>query len=155
MSFVRFALVLSGLLCFAQEASDPWTKSDLMEPATLAAELNTPKRPMVISVAFPVLYRNRHIAGALDAGSAARPEGIEALKKLVAGKPKDSEIVVYCGCCPMARCPNVRPAFRALKEMGYSKVRVLHIPTNMSADWYAKNYPSEPGSAAAGSGQEH
>jgi hypothetical protein len=34
--------------------------------------------------------------------------------------------------------------------MGFTRVRVLEIPTNMYTDWYAKNYPSEPGSAAGG-----
>jgi thiosulfate/3-mercaptopyruvate sulfurtransferase len=150
MHTVRLA-ALSALLCFAQDSANPWTNADLLEPSPLAATLNGSTRPMVISVAFPVLYRNRHIAGALDAGAASKPEGIEALKKLVSGKPKDTEIVVYCGCCPMDKCPNVRPAFRALKEMGYRNVRVLNIPVNMSADWYAKNYPSEPGTAAPSS----
>jgi hypothetical protein len=44
----------------------------------------------------------------------------------------------------MGRCPNIRPAYKALKEMGYSRVRVLNVPNNMHIDWYAKNYPSEP-----------
>jgi hypothetical protein len=149
MKIIRLAAALSALLCFAQQAEDPWSKSELLEPAALAAALNTEKRPTVISVAFPVLYRNRHILGALDAGAGSKPEGIATLRKLVSGTPKDTEIVVYCGCCPMDKCPNVRPAFRALREMGFRNVRVLHIPTNMSADWYSKSYPSEPGSATA------
>jgi len=45
------------------------------------------------------------------------------------------------------KCPNVRPAYRTLKEMGFTNVRVLNIPTNMNADWYSKNYPTEEGSA--------
>ena len=89
------------------------------------------------------------IAGALDAGAGSKPEGIEALKKLVSGSPKDAEIVIYCGCCPMDKCPNIRPAYRALKEAGYTRIRVLNIPTNMSTDWYSKNYPSEPGTPAS------
>ena len=145
----RSSLLLLAVLTLAQDASDPWSKSDIMPAADLAAVLQTPKRPLVISVAFPVLYRNRHIAGALDAGAASKPEGIEALKKLVAGSPKDAEIVIYCGCCPMDKCPNIRPAFRALREAGYTRVRVLSIPVNMSTDWYSKNYPSEPGTASA------
>lgn len=145
----RLLLIAVAALTVAQNLPDPWQKSDVVEPAVLAAELHASKRPMVISVAFPVLYRNRHIAGALDANAGSKPEGIEALKKLVADAPKDADIVIYCGCCPMDRCPNVRPAFSALKKMGYSRIRVLNIPTNMSADWYTKNYPSEPGAATA------
>jgi hypothetical protein len=46
----------------------------------------------------------------------------------------------------MEKCPNIRPAYRALKELGFTRVRVLNIPTNMHTDWYTKNYPSETGS---------
>jgi hypothetical protein len=103
---------------------------------------------VVLCVAFGALYRGKHILHAIDAGTGSKPEGIEALKRAVANVAKDADLVVYCGCCPMAKCPNVRPAYRTLKEMGYTRVRVLNIPTNMHADWYTKNYPSEPGTAA-------
>jgi hypothetical protein len=53
----------------------------------------------------------------------------------------------------MARCPNVRPAFQVLKEMGFTRVRVLNIATNMAADWYGKGYPSEAGSMTEGGKQ--
>ena len=96
-------------------------------------------------MAFPVLYRAKHIQHAIFAGPGSKPEGIEELKKAVANLPKDSDIVVYCGCCPMERCPNLRPAYRTLKELGFNHVRVLEIPTNMHTDWYSKNYPSEAG----------
>ncbi len=69
------------------------------------------------------------------------------LKKAVAGVAKDADLVLYCGCCPMVKCPNVRPAYRGLKEMGFTRVRVLNLPTNTLTDWYNKGYPSEAGSA--------
>jgi len=111
--------------------------------------LQTSNSPIVISVAFPVLYNNRHILHAIAAGPGSKPEGIEALKKAVAHSPKDADIVVYCGCCPMVKCPNIRPAYAALKEMGFTHIRVLDIPTNMHDDWFTKDYPSEAGPAAA------
>ena len=51
----------------------------------------------------------------------------------------------------MVKCPNVRPAYRTLKELGFTHIRVLNIATNMHADWYSKDYPSELGSAASSS----
>lgn len=108
-----------------------------------------PAPPLVISVAFPVLYRNKHILHAINAGAASKPEGIAELKQLVAHTPASAQIVIYCGCCPMVKCPNVRPAYRALKDLGFQHVRVLNIPANMHTDWYYRNYPSEPGSASA------
>ena len=46
------------------------------------------------------------IIGAVYAGPGNKPEGIEALKKEVAGLSKDADIVLYCGCCPMEKCPG-------------------------------------------------
>jgi thiosulfate/3-mercaptopyruvate sulfurtransferase len=138
-------LALAGLFCFAAETTDPWPATAVIEPAALAQILQAGQPPMVISVAFPNLYHAKHIVHAIDAGPGSKPEGIELLKKAVANAPKDADIVVYCGCCPMVKCPNIRPAYRALKEMGYTHIRVLDVPTNMHDDWYAKNYPTEDG----------
>src|SRR5262249_44108769 len=102
---------------------------------------------------LPVLYRRKHIPGASFAGSGNQAEGIEALQKAVSGMAKDADIVLYCGCCPMERCPNVRPAYQALQDEGFTHVRVLRIPTNMATDWYSKGYPSEAGPAGGGGRQ--
>ena len=142
-----FWFALLATLCFSQNAADPWPEADLFEPATLAKEIQSADPPAVLCVAFPVLYRSKHILHAIDAGPGSKPEGIEALKKAAARFSKDADIVIYCGCCPMAKCPNIRPAYRTLKEMGFTHIRVLNIPTNMHADWYSKDYPSEAGSA--------
>lgn len=147
-------LLAAPVATVAQNQPDPWTAHEVLDPAVLASVIRNGKAPLVISVAFPVLYRNRHITGALDAGSTAKPEGIAALRKLVAKHSKDDEVVIYCGCCPMVKCPNIRPAYRALKEMGFKKIRVLNIPTNMTTDWYAKDYPSELGTAAVEAGRK-
>jgi len=50
------------------------------------------------------------------------------LKKAVAGLAKDSDIVIYCGCCPMFECPNLGPAFSNAERDGFTRVRVLEIP---------------------------
>ncbi len=141
----RAFLFLLAAICFSQAPSEPWPKSDILEPAGLAESIRSPKPPIIISVAFPVLYRSKHILHAIEAGPGSKPEGLEALKKAVARYPKDADLVIYCGCCPMTKCPNVRPAYRLLKELGFTRVRVLNIPTNMHDDWYSKNFPSEDG----------
>jgi thiosulfate/3-mercaptopyruvate sulfurtransferase len=147
---IRFALfTLVATLCLSQEASDPWPASSLLEPAALVKELQSGKAPTVLCVAFPVLYNSKHIVHAVFAGPGSKPEGLEALKKVAETLPRDADLVIYCGCCPMAtKCPNIRPAYRTLKEMGFTHIRVLDIPTNMQTDWYSKDYPSEAGSAA-------
>jgi hypothetical protein len=136
-------LALLAALCLCQDASDPWTQSEKIEPGALVKLLDASKPPTVICVAFPVLYHLKHIARAGFAGPGSKPEGIDMLKRAVAKLPKDADLVIYCGCCPMVKCPNIRPAYRTLKEMGFTHVRVLSIPNNMDADWYKKNYPSQ------------
>jgi thiosulfate/3-mercaptopyruvate sulfurtransferase len=142
------AIVLAQML-LSQGSADPWKPSDLLEPAALAGILQSGKSkpPVILDVAFAVLYNNKHLPHAIFAGPGSSSAGIDALKKAVADLPKDSEIVIYCGCCAMEKCPNVRPAYSMLKQMGFTKVGVLHMPTNRATDWLDKGYPSENGSA--------
>jgi rhodanese-related sulfurtransferase len=133
---LAFGLVVSA-------ATDPWTLAEVLAPAALASNTGP---ALVVHVGFPALYHGAHITGSLYAGPASKPEGIEALKKAVEHEPRDREIVLYCGCCPWDHCPNIRPAFAALKEMGFTKVRVLEIPTNLKTDWVDHGYPTARGS---------
>lgn len=116
-----------------------------MQPGELARILTaSDRKPIVISVAFPVLYRQRHIIHALPAGPTSKPEGLAALKSVTAALPKDADIVIYCGCCPMEHCPNIRPAYSGLERAGFRNVRVLNLPTNLHTDWSGKGFPVEP-----------
>jgi thiosulfate/3-mercaptopyruvate sulfurtransferase len=67
------------------------------------------------------------------------------MKAWAATLPKTTNVVIYCGCCPMERCPNVRPAFTALRELGLAKLRVLILPTSFEVDWAEKGYPYDKG----------
>ncbi len=151
---LRSAAVFSllGMACasgWAQEtAPDPWAQGEVLQPGELAKAIESGKAPIILSVAFPVLYKGKHIVHAINAGPTSKPEGIEALKKAVAKLPKDTDLVIYCGCCPMLKCPNIRPAYRTLKELGFKRIRVLSIPTNLHTDWVSKGYPAE-GSGAS------
>jgi rhodanese-related sulfurtransferase len=133
-------LVSTCLLVFA---ADPFTAHDLISPATLASEM---KSALLVQVGFPALYHGAHIAQSIYAGPGSKPEGIEALKEAVSRQPRDREIVIYCGCCPWDHCPNIRPAFAALKSMGFTRVRALEIPTNLKTDWIDHGYPTVRGS---------
>ena len=37
--------------------------------------------------------------------------------------------------------PNIRPAFKALKEMGFTNVKAVEFPDSPASDWAAKGYP--------------
>ena len=129
--------------------SDPWQANQLLKPEELARSLSaTGGKPLVICVAFPVLYQGGHIAGAKFAGPGSKPEGLQALKRVVKGLPPDQQIVLYCGCCPWQKCPNIRAAFRAMQEWGYKNVKALYLPTNFRQDWIARGFPIEKGAQA-------
>ena len=136
---------LSAAPLYSEDApAHAWKDSELMEPRDLVAMLNsTQPRPEIICVAFPVLYRQRHIIHAEFAGPGSKPEGIDALKKAVASIPKDKPIVIYCGCCPWEHCPNIVPAYKKLKELGFADVKVLQIGQDYDTDWAKKGYPDE------------
>lgn len=127
-----------------EPVSDPWSKSELMEPADLVKRLAASDKPVhIISVAFPILYRQKHIPHAQLAGPTSKPEGIAALRADVSELPRSTEIIIYCGCCPMKVCPNIQPAYRLLKDLRFKRVRVLDLPTSFHADWVSKGYPVE------------
>jgi thiosulfate/3-mercaptopyruvate sulfurtransferase len=131
----------------AAGASDPWTKAQLISPEALNKLLVQTKsaQPLIIQVGFRSLYIQGHIPESVYYGPASRPEGLAELRKYVHDFPRHQEIVIYCGCCPWSECPNVRPAFKALKEMGFTRVKVLEIPDRLSTDWVAKGYPLDKG----------
>jgi thiosulfate/3-mercaptopyruvate sulfurtransferase len=146
-----FLLSVSTLLLLAQQA-EPWKSLDLMQPEALANILRGPgPKPTILFVGFPVLYKSTRIPGAIMTGPGARSMGIDLMKQAVAKLPKNADIVMYCGCCPIGQCPNVRPAFQALKEMGYTKVRLVMMNTNMHTDWVSKGYPTEKAAGTSGS----
>jgi hypothetical protein len=127
-----------------ETTADPWSKAELLEAVDLAKMLKAPERPLqIICVTFPVLYRQKHIPYARLAGPTNKPEGIAAVRAAVNALSRNREIVIYCGCCPMKSCPNVRPAYRILKEMGFNDLLVLNLQTNFHTDWVAKGYPVE------------
>ena len=147
-------MAASGLLTILAVAAgeDPWKPSDLMPPATLASRLAdaTASKPVILFIGFEVLYHGAHIPNAVYVGAASKPEGLEALRKAVAGLARNKEIVIYCGCCPFDRCPNVRPAFAELRRLGFEKISVLSLPSNTATDWIGKGYPVERPSGVGG-----
>lgn len=126
-------------------ADDPWKADELMQPADLARLLSGDQKPIVLQIGVIHLYRLGHIPGSTYAGMAGTPEGLETLKKTVQDLPRNSEIVFYCGCCPMPDCPNIRPAYQALHELGFKKSKLLILPNNFTQDWQKRGFPVEKG----------
>lgn len=142
---VAAAICLLGSAC-AFSATNPWSQKQVMQPATLASILKrTGEKPLLLQVGFESLYEQGHIPGSKYCGPARSPEGIANLKTCVQDVPHTQSIVLYCGCCPWQECPNIRPAFKTLKAMGFSNVKVLYIEDNFGRDWAQKGYPVQQG----------
>lgn len=116
----------------------------MLPPADLAKTLADPaaKKPTILFVGPEQLFVKR-VPGAKNAGEAGEPEGLATLEKMAGPMPRDGEIVIYCGCCPPRNCPNIKPAYAKLVEMGFTKVKVLDLPQTFRADWREKGYPVE------------
>ena len=142
---MKFVLLLfAGLFfCFAGNiyAQKPvnWTSAQVMQPALLAGMINQNKPlPVLISIG-----PGAPIKQSINIGSVKESNNMDAFKTTLSHLPKDTTIVVYCGCCPYEHCPNVRPAIDVLKTMGFTHYKLLDLPTNIKTDWIDKGYPVE------------
>ena len=142
----RFLNALAATILFSSitpalpQPDNPWTDKQLKDPAVLAAAIADPKspRPLIFNIG-PV----QQIKGAIAIGPTTKPDNLEKLKQQLAKLPKDKEIIIYCGCCPFSRCPNVRPAFELLKKLKFTNAKLLNLPSNLKDDWIDKGYPLE------------
>ncbi len=122
----------------AQNKTEPWNLDQLIAPESLAKVLsaNETGKPLIISIGPSALIKS-----SIEAGPAQEKENIKRLRKLLSGQTKNREIIIYCGCCPFDKCPNIRPAFTLLKEMNFTNIKLLNLPHNLKADWIDKGFP--------------
>jgi thiosulfate/3-mercaptopyruvate sulfurtransferase len=125
-------------------AAQDYPPASILEPSQLVALLARPgEKPLVICVGFEFLFNAAHIPGALFIGPGRNATGLSALQKWADKVPRNKPIVLYCGCCPWNACPNVRPAYAALKQMGFSQLKVVRMKEDFARDWVQKGYPTE------------
>ena len=154
-SFHRFFCVafLLGTLClvvtqpmFADGTPpDPQIPSQQMISPEALNQLLKSQKVLIFQVGPRSMFQQAHIPGAEYIGSGSTPEGLEALRARVKSLPKNTPMVIYCGCCPWSRCPNVHPVYKQLRDLGYTHVRVLYIANNFGADWVDRGYPIAKG----------
>ena len=130
---------------FASATSIP--ESSLIQPEVLAAMLKPGgnEKPLVLQVGSRLMFAQAHIPGSEYAGPGSQPSGIQSLESTVASLPKNRHIVLYCGCCPWNRCPNVGPAYKRLHDLGFTHVKVVYFANNFGDDWVNKGYPTVEG----------
>lgn len=137
MSFFAIAIIAFVLQLVNAQGQDPWKANQLLAPAELNKTLANPKAPKtyIYSIGYQAVIKN-----SIDIGAGANRDNQKKLKQQLSKLPKDANIVIYCGCCPFERCPNVRPVFNMLNEMGFKNHKLLNLPQNIKVDWIDKGY---------------
>jgi hypothetical protein len=126
----------------SQTGDELFAPGSLIEPERLADTLSQSKeKPPVVCVGFKVLFEGAHIPNSLYTGPTRTADGLDALRKWADHLPRNKMVVIYCGCCPWEKCPNIRPAYSALQKMGFTNIRVLHISQDFAKDWVDKGFP--------------
>ncbi|MBL7918716.1 MAG: rhodanese-like domain-containing protein [Bacteroidia bacterium] len=133
-----FLVIAGTVISYSQ--TPLWSKEQLMPTKELADKINTnaKDKPLVLNVGPMEL-----IKGAVDVGRATSVTGIEKIKSTLAMENKNRTVVVYCGCCSYASCPNIKPAYDAVISAGFKNAKVLELPEGIKPDWVAKDYPME------------
>lgn len=134
----KHAFLFIGLAAFALTIAFTYAPEKLMDPAKLAALLKTPaaKKPIILNVG-----PSAPIPGSQLIGNAEEPANKEKLKAVLKNIPKNSDVVVYCGCCKLEDCWNIHEADKILSGLGYTQYKILNLPTDFSKDWVDKKYP--------------
>jgi len=122
-------------------------QTQLIQPETLNQLLQTKgaDKPLILQVGSHVLFGESHIPGSEYAGPGSQSTGIDLLHSKVTPFRKSKLIILYCGCCPWDRCPNLGPAYHYLHDMGFVNVKVLYLADNFGANWVDKGYAVERG----------
>lgn len=135
--YFSFAVISFGLQqCKAQKPLN-WTKDELIQPAALAKTIESDKDlPLIYCVGPGVV-----IPHSIDIGMVKDSQNLQKFKNSISKLSRDTNIVIYCGCCPFDHCPDVRPAIALLKEMKFTNFHLLNLPDNIKTDWISKGYP--------------
>jgi hypothetical protein len=147
LAIVSVPAVLPQEAAGASSSATSIPASRLIQPAALVQLLKAGEgeKPLILQVGSRVMFAQAHIPGSDYAGPGSQAAGIQSLENTVASLPKDKQIILYCGCCPWNRCPNVGPAYKRLHDLGFTNVNVLYIANNFGEDWVNKGYPAVKG----------
>ena len=137
-------LMVAAITFAAERPATSISEARLIQPADLAAVVKDSKmpRPLMLHVGFRTMFDQAHIPGSEYAGPGNTAAGLKGLRERLGNVAKDTDVVLYCGCCPWVRCPNVAAAFEVLQELGFTNAKVMYIADNFGADWVDKGYPT-------------
>jgi len=139
---IAFFLILFWLFIYQKtSAQNPvnWTSDQLLQPSELAAALKDNKEIAVIFSIGPGAV----VPHSKDIGMIKEEENMKKFREELQNLPRDTSVIIYCGCCPYEHCPNVRPAIQLLKDMKFTNYKLLDLPHNIKIDWINKGYPTQ------------
>jgi thiosulfate/3-mercaptopyruvate sulfurtransferase len=150
LSAFTFLFTLLSLPQLASAQSAPASSiptANLIQPAELAAALHSTStsKPLILQVGSHVLFAEAHIPNSEYAGPTGQDSGLQTLRNRVSKLPKDTAIILYCGCCPWSRCPNIAPAYNQLHALGFTHLKVLYLADDFGTNWVDKGYPTAKG----------
>ena len=121
-----------------RSGDEPWRPDQLMDPAELARIIIDPQapQPVLLSIGPAAVIKN-----SIDIGATNDKANLERLRVELDKLSRQSDVVIYCGCCPFNHCPNIRPAFKLMNEMKFEHHKLLNLPKNIKVDWIDKGYP--------------
>ena len=136
---ITLALLISGF-AFTVYQTPLWKKEQLMPTQELADKIrtNAKDKPLIFNVGPMDKIKSSVFVGIGTSASMG-----DKMKSTLSMENKTKPIVVYCGCCSYASCPNIRPAYDFLVANGYKNTKVLELPEGLKPDWVAKGFPME------------
>lgn len=139
-SAIVLCFMLGAMQLNAQDIGD-WKMKQLITVESLLKKMNdeTKKENLIILNTGPV----EDIKGAINIGPVENEKYLNKLATVLDTIPKKKELVIYCGCCPLAVCPNLKPAYDMLKKRKYKNFHVLLLAQDLQEDWIDKGYPVE------------
>lgn len=151
-TLISFLAIFTMALCYVASAqsalpsNDAIPRTQLITPEQLNQSLKTSKqKPLILNVGPRSMYAQAHIPGAEYMGAGSSDAGQQKLRDRVKSLPKNSPIVIYCGCCPWGHCPNMHPAYQLLHSLGFTNVKAMYIANDFGADWVNQGYPVAKG----------
>lgn len=135
---ICWPITILVLTSFKKAELGNWKEKQLITPEALLEQINKGDTANLLLLnTGPV----EDIKGAVTIGAVEDAKNLAKLKEYLKGVSKNKQVVIYCGCCPLSVCPNLKPAYQALKEMKFKNYRILKLTHDLQEDWIDKGYP--------------
>lgn len=132
------SIIILSLGSFKKGELGNWKEKQLITPEALLKQINKGDTANLLLLnTGPV----EDIKGAVTIGAVEDARNLAKLTEYLKDVPKNKQVVIYCGCCPLSVCPNLKPAYNVLKEMKFKNYKILKLTHDLQEDWIDKGYP--------------